>query len=121
MGTFRQKIGLARVNIKTFEYIDAVVDTGATYTWIAKDILEKLSIVPQFKRKLKLADGKIIERDLAQVQIKINGEAMFTPCIFGDLNSEPLLGAVTLEEFGLGVDPINKRLIPVPAFLLEVI
>jgi hypothetical protein len=33
---------------------------------------------------------------------------------------EPLLGAFTLEGFGLGVDPVNRRLIPVPGLLKAV-
>lgn len=32
-------------------------------------------------------------------------------------SSPGLLGAVTLEEFGLGVDPIEKRLVPVKTYL----
>lgn len=31
--------------------------------------------------------------------------------------SEPLLGVVILEEFGLAADPVNRRLIPVPGLL----
>ena len=30
---------------------------------------------------------------------------------------EPILGAFTLEGFGLGVDPVNRRLIRVPGLL----
>ena len=120
MGVFRHRIGLGRPDMEAFEYLEAVVDTGATYTWIPKDVLEKLGIRPRFKRRLKLADGRVIERDAAQMPMRIDGETMISVCIFGDPNSEPLLGAVTLEEFGLGVDPINKSLEPVPVFLLEV-
>jgi hypothetical protein len=29
----------------------------------------------------------------------------------------PILGAITLEEFGLGVDPVGHRLIRVPGLL----
>lgn len=39
-------------------------------------------------------------------------------CIFGDDGTEPLLGATALEEFGLGVDPINHTLIPIVLNLL---
>jgi len=28
-----------------------------------------------------------------------------------------LLGATTLEELGLGIDPLNRRLVPVEIFL----
>jgi hypothetical protein len=41
-----------------------------------------------------------------------------TIVIFGDPGSEALLGAVTLEEFSLGVDPVEKRLAPVVALLM---
>jgi hypothetical protein len=32
---------------------------------------------------------------------------------------DALLGAVTLEEFGLGVDPVNQRLVPVELLLIS--
>ncbi len=35
----------------------------------------------------------------------------------GAVASEPLLGVVTLEEFGLAADPVNRRLLPVRALL----
>ena len=35
-----------------------------------------------------------------------------------DEGGQPLLGAVTLEIFSLGIDPVNERLIPVEAFML---
>ena len=33
--------------------------------------------------------------------------------IFSDDNATPLLGAVTLENFGLGIYLVNKLLVPV--------
>ena len=41
-----------------------------------------------------------------------------SPVVFWDEESLPLLGAVTLEILGLGIDPVNRRLIPVDALLL---
>lgn len=41
-----------------------------------------------------------------------------SPVAFRDEESLPLLGAVTLEILGLGIDPVNRRLIPVDALLL---
>jgi hypothetical protein len=37
--------------------------------------------------------------------------------VFGDRDSEPLLGVFTLEGFGLATDPVNRRLLPVPGLL----
>jgi hypothetical protein len=40
--------------------------------------------------------------------------------IFGEPGSTVLLGAFTLEGFRLGVDAVNKRLIPTPGFLVGI-
>jgi len=117
MGSFRYRVEIASPQGQTFEALDALVDTGATYTWVPRPLLEKLGITPAFKRDFLLADGRTIQRDVAQVIARIDGQSLYTLCIFGDEGSEPLLGMVTLEEFGLGVDPVNRRLIPVPGFL----
>lgn len=119
MGTFREKVLISNPENSQAIELDLVVDTGATYTWIPRKFLDQLKIKPKFNRKLRIADGTIIERKASLVNIKIKGEVLPTVCIFGDPKSEPLLGAVTLEEFGLGVDPLNKTLMPVPSLLLN--
>jgi hypothetical protein len=46
------------------------------------------------------------------------GETDVTVLAFlGSDRTPKLLGAQTLETFGLGVDPLGKRLIPVDAYL----
>jgi hypothetical protein len=55
---------------------------------------------------------------MATVFVRVDGRGRFTPCIFGDDGSNPLLGAVTLEEMGLGVDPVNRKLVEVEGYLL---
>ena len=121
MGHFRYRIEIGSPQGTIFEPLDALVDTGATYTRIPRSVLEKLGIAPAFKREFLLADGRSIQRDVAQVVARIDGQSLYTLCIFGDEGSEPLLGMVTLEEFGLGVDPVNRKLIPVPGFLTKAI
>jgi len=37
----------------------------------------------------------------------------------GDKGSEVLLGAITLEELGLTVDPLHRTLVPAIAYLLS--
>ena len=73
---------------------------------------------PSFRRRFRLASGAEIERDCAQATISVDGSrSIITICVFGDEGSEPLLGAITLEEMGLGVDPLDQRLIPVTLLL----
>jgi len=37
--------------------------------------------------------------------------------VFGDEGVEALLGAATLETFSLAMDPVRRRLVPVPGLL----
>jgi len=68
--------------------------------------------------KLRLADGRIVERPLGEVGIDIEGyTASATPVVFGD-EGVYLLGSVTLEQLGLAPDPIARRLRPTEALLM---
>lgn len=51
-----------------------------------------------------------------EILITIEGETFTTPCVLGDEGDLLLLGAVILEQFGLGVDPVRKVLVPVAGF-----
>lgn len=118
VGTFRHPIEIGPLAGDRFETVEALVDTGATYTWVPRGLLERLGIVPQERQPFILADGRRVEYDMAQVRVRLDGRERFTICIFGDEGTEPVLGSLTLEGFGLGVDPVNRRLIPVPGYLL---
>ncbi|MFN3422070.1 MAG: aspartyl protease family protein [Armatimonadota bacterium] len=118
MATFRVPIEIGPMDQSRFERIGALVDTGATYTVVPRDVLERLGITPQLRRRFRVADGRTLELDMAWVCIKAEGETAFTLCIFGEAGMDALLGAVTLEELGLGVDPVNQRLVPVELLLI---
>jgi clan AA aspartic protease len=117
MATFQQQIVVSNLDSSRSRELKAWVDTGAAYTWIPRAVLEDLGIPPAFRRRFRLANGTEIDRDCAQANVKVDGSQLITVCVFGDEGSEPLLGAVTLEEMGLGVDPLNQRLVPVTLLL----
>lgn len=115
--TFSQPLAVGPVWGERFRELEALVNTGATYAWIPHSILEELGIVPEEQATFVLADGREVNYPIAQVRIRLEGRERFTVCIFGDEGTEPLLGSYTLEVFGLAVDPLNKRLIPVRGYL----
>lgn len=122
MSTFSATIELAPGRDGPFIAVDAVVDTGAYYTYLSGELVDSLFVAPTGRRRFGLADGSIIERPIGDVFIRIAGEVHSTICILGDLETETLLGAVTLEEFSLAADPVNERLLPVeklPLLLME--
>lgn len=121
MGTFTYRIRVARLDGARVETVEAMVDTGAPYTWLPSPVLERLGIEPTGRRRLQMANGEIIERAMCQVLISAEGETVATMCVSGDANSRPLLGAVTLEELGLAPDPIRQRLVPVVGYALTTV
>ena len=48
-----------------------------------------------------------------QVELECEGRRATTPVLVGPAAAPVLLGATTLEELGLGIDPLNRRLVPV--------
>ena len=119
MGTFQVEMEIGDPQGRRYERVDALVDSGATYSTLPASMLRSLGVVPHSTRRFVMADGTRIERDFGQTWARLNGQEGIVPVIFGDDNALPLLGAVTLEIFGLGIDPVNSRLIPVDGLLLR--
>lgn len=100
------------------EEIEAIVDTGATYTKVPRKLMERLGIRAQTTRKVRLGDARSVDRDAAPVMILLQGQVGVSMVTFGEEGEESLLGAVTLEEFGYSIDPVSKRLVPAELYEL---
>lgn len=113
MGTFFHPITVIGPNGES-ETLDALVDTGSTFSAIPRAILERLGVVPFARSRLRLANGQVVEADLGEVTAEIDGlERRTIFCVFAESGAPPSLGAHALEGFMLGVDPDGKRLVPV--------
>ena len=119
MGTFTVEIEVGDSLGSQFEAVEALVDTGATYTMIPASVLNRLGVVPVAQMNFILADGQRIERDVGEASLRILGSSFHSPIVFANEDSNVLLGAVTLQIFGLGVDSLNERLIRVDGLLVS--
>ena len=117
MGHFRESVQVSHGAGGRFEPLEALVDTGATYTSIPRDVLEGLGVTPDEDWPFILADGREVRYPVAWIRIRIGERVQPTIVVFGEPGSQPILGVVTLEEFRLAADPVNRRLITVPALL----
>ena len=117
MGTFTVPLEVADPLGRNYETIDALVDSGATYTVLPTSVLERLGVVPHGARRFVLADGTRIERGFGRTWMRLDGREDLSPVVFWDEGAQPLLGAVTLEIFSLGIDPVNGRLMLVDALM----
>ena len=95
-----------------------LVDSGATYTVLKRDVWRRLDLKPKRVVELILADGTTIRRQLSEAIIGLEGYGEYTsPVIMGEAEDENLLGMVTLEIFGLILDPLKRELRPIRALL----
>jgi len=117
MGALRVELEVADRHGPRFVALQALVDTGATYTWAPGSILRALGHQPDEDRQFVFSDGRARVYRLGWVPVCLEGRLRPTPIVFGDEGKEPLLGVVTLEEFGLAVDPVGCHLVPVPGLL----
>ena len=92
----------------------ALVDTGATDTFLPASVLRKLGIRPSARRSYELADGTEQELPIRFGVIEVLGRAAGGTLVFAGDNEEPLLGVTVLELIGLWIDPQRERLIPRP-------
>ena len=118
-GMFTHPITLYSTSGDTSETVEALVDTGATFTSIPGPILDRLEIRPERGVMLRFADGRVAERDMELVLAELDGVRGTVHCVFGDPDDPPVIGAMTLEAFLLGVDPAEKKLVPVVGLSLK--
>ena len=112
MGVFNCPIRLDSMDGERSLEIEAMVDTGASYTIVPSSLLKELGVVPIDKIGLVLADGRPVEYDIGRAMATIDGRTEATLVVFGDDNARALLGAYTLEGLRLAVDPSRSRLVP---------
>lgn len=89
-----------------------LVDSGAKYTLLPEPIWKAIELSPKRRMTFTLADGTRIERDVSEMHIALPQGEGHTPVILGEPGDEALLGAVTLEEFGLVLNPFQRSLQP---------
>lgn len=107
------------VYVSKSEEVELIIDTGATFSVIKKDRLQRLEIPTIRKRKLKLANGQIVERDAAVAWFIIDGKGEGgSDVIFGEENDPELLSLLTLEGMALSVDTTTGELKPIELLLI---
>ncbi len=111
MGEFHWPVGVWSADWERLETVDALVDTGSSYSMFSRTMLERLGIGTLERHGFELADRSIIECDVGEALLRVNGRERTTSVMFGDDDAEPLLGANALEEFLLVVDPVAEELV----------
>jgi clan AA aspartic protease len=104
-------------NPRRAKKLTLLVDSGAVYSVVPKDVLRRLGVKPHSTKTFTLADGSEIIREVGDAIFKLDGQQGASPVIFGEKDDSRLLGTVSLEALGLLLDPIRRELRPLPLVL----
>ena len=110
-GTFNIIIGVAATPQENPLRVTATVDTGATHTMLPASLLYRLGVQSTNSETFRLANGQPMTSPTGMAHISIGDTNWPCPVIFGP-EDQYLLGATTLQNFSLVVDPTNNTLIP---------
>ena len=119
MGTFRVAIGVGHPHGGDLRPVTALVDTGATHSMMPETLLDALRLGPRKIMRFRMADGSRAEYGVGEARFRIEGDEQTCTVIFGP-EGRYLLGATTLEDFDLMVDPTppEPRLVPIEELYL---
>lgn len=110
---FEVKVGLAHPFQREFHDHMATVDTGAHHSMFPASVLEGLGVEACDTAIVMLGDGKSIEFALGEARLRMeDGRERTVPVLFGTEDDLFLLGATTLQIFGLVPATTDHRLVP---------
>ena len=118
MGTFKWPVTVSSLDGQRSADVEATVDTGSLYCAMPARLLRGLGIEPDRKRRMRLADGRLVDVELGPAFVAVNGERAPMLVSFSEDGAPILLGALALEILHLSADPEGRRLIPNEEILL---
>src|SRR3954470_7080444 len=121
MGQFNVTLEVGDIYGRDDDTVEALVDTGTSNSVFPASLLHRLGVEVVDRNAFRMADGRLVEFDLGTVRVRLDGRERFSVVVFGEDDMRPLLGAITLEEFHLGVDPVGKRLVRTEGMLATIL
>jgi clan AA aspartic protease len=120
VGTFNRALQIGERSGQRWEWLEALVDTGATHTMVPGSVLRGLGLAPTRRFPFVLADGRRVELEMTEAPVRYGDVGVTTLIVFGEEGTGALLGAYTLEGLGLAVDTVNLRPVPMTGLLMSV-
>ena len=112
MGTFNVAFTVGSADGTHSLPLEGMVDTGSLYSIIPASILDELGIARDEEELFSLADGSVVEMSIGLALVNMDGRERTVHVAFGHDDDITLIGAMTLERFGVAADPLHKRLVP---------
>jgi predicted aspartyl protease len=113
MGSFKAKLRIWNPDKPdAAEELEALVDTGAAFSWVHRERLERMGAQLLRRIGFRAIDGSILERDTAAVWVTSDGFKAPDIVVMAEPGDMEVIGVHTIEGLGLAADPVQKKLIP---------
>lgn len=89
--------------------VDALIDTGATFTVVPRDLANHLQLPVTGQSEVETAAGDIV-MERARALVQIDGRSEINPVYVSETLKQVLVGVITLETLSLTVDPTSGQL-----------
>ena len=87
-----------------------LVDTGAIDSLVPRTHLETIGLKPKGQRLYELADGSEVSFDVTTAEVEIMGQIAGATILFGEDDTECLLGVTVLQSARIAIDPQSQSL-----------
>ena len=116
MGTFSVSLQVGNPFTQQEETVEAIVDTGASDSVIPASLLRRLGIQPVRTAHFRTASEEVVEYEVGWASFASEGTRCIANVVFGPEDTL-LMGASTLEQLYLAVDPVSQSLVPTNGLL----
>ena len=82
MGAVYIEIEVGDMRGELFEPVEVMVDTGATFTTVPAQVLNRLGVSPQRTMPVRLADGTVIDDEICDTMIRFGRTDFFHAGVF---------------------------------------
>ena len=112
MGEFKHTMTVSGLNGGPSVEVEALVDTGASFSFLPASTLRGLGIAPHSDVRFEMGDRRVVTYPVGRAMVTIDGRSEVAPVAFGEEDCEPVIGVVTLELLRMMADPVDGRLVP---------
>lgn len=91
--------------------IEVLVDSGSELTWLPKDVLAGIGVIPLRKRNFTTATKQIVTRETGYAILSAEGFETVDEVVLAEPGDMALLGVRTIEGFGVMVDNVAHRFV----------
>lgn len=110
MGSFRVPIEVGGLNSKHTKTVDALVDTGATFSMIPASMLRRMGIEPDATLPFRIATGEIVEYATGGASLPAEGCRRNCRVIVGP-EDDYIMESTSLGDMLLAVNSMDQCLV----------